>query len=409
MQTIITSKPTSTLIDNYGILRTRAVLGRVGVQLYFLNGESVRLLRPENEVRDSAASLSHQIVTLDHPSVEVTSDNTQELQKGLTGEAKYADGILSAPITVTSKDAIEKALTTHKQISCGYSATLRKESGVWVDEYGVHGHAGQSYEYDYVQTNIRGNHVALVERGRAGVIASLQLDTTQTNKEDLETQVFLDSANDFDIVNVNDKIMTKQFIFNDAVLTIAGDNADEIVKALNSQKESIKTLNDSLSSKSSDLTSLKDSLSAKSDEVSNLAGQLEALKVQLADAQTAKVEIETKLADAQSSTIGDSEISDRIAAWNQVLPVMQRDKADYKPNYSYSVAQIRAEYLKSKAPHLEQQLKDGNDAFIAGLWEGLKPGEESATTEDLRMTLDAADVTPKPTKQISRNRPISNK
>jgi len=407
MQVLITD-----LINKDGLLKTRATLSRVGIQKYLMGGEWVRILRTEDAVKASAPTFEGLPVTLNHPESFLDGATEDENIKGHGKSIKYRDGVVKGELTITDKDAVKQALDTHRYISLGYRATLVKDAGVWTDVYGVHGTINESYPYDYRQENIKGDHIALVEQPRAGAIASLQIDEIETAQTE-EEMCFTDSIDEIpQTINVtnNKKVMPKSFIWNDSILTLDSDNADDILKVLNSQKENIKSLNDSLSTTTTQLSDATASLSAKTDEVSNLAGQLEALKVQLADAQTAKTEIETKLADAQSSTLNDSEISERIATWNQVLPVMQRDKADYKPNYSYSVSQIRAEYLKSKAPHLEQQLKDGNDAFIAGLWEGLKPGEETATTsEDLRMTLDAADVTLKPTKQISRNRPITNK
>jgi hypothetical protein len=75
-------------------------------------------------------------------------------------------------VLITDERAIEDAEQGKTELSCGYSCDLDMTPGVMDGQH-----------YDAVQKNIRGNHVALVTRGRAGAEAALHLD-----KDDNETQ-----------------------------------------------------------------------------------------------------------------------------------------------------------------------------------------------------------------------------
>lgn len=77
--------------------------------------------------------------------------------QGVMSNPVYEDGALYADITIYSdklKDAIQN---NTKEISLGYFCKYRKEKGVYK------GHA-----YDYVQEDMSGNHLAIVENGRCG-------------------------------------------------------------------------------------------------------------------------------------------------------------------------------------------------------------------------------------------------
>lgn len=77
--------------------------------------------------------------------------------QGVISNPVYEDGVLYADIAVYSeslKDAIESG---KKELSLGYFCKYRKEEGVFDGE-----------EYDYVQEDMVGNHIALVEAGRCG-------------------------------------------------------------------------------------------------------------------------------------------------------------------------------------------------------------------------------------------------
>lgn len=77
--------------------------------------------------------------------------------QGVISNPQYEDGVLYADITVYSeglKDAIENG---KKELSLGYFCKFEKQPGTYEGE-----------NYDYIQTNMVGNHIALVDAGRCG-------------------------------------------------------------------------------------------------------------------------------------------------------------------------------------------------------------------------------------------------
>ncbi len=119
--------------------------------------EVVIVTREESEVfsPETLASFEGTIFTDEHPSDEVTTQNVQYLQRGFVkdvrrGSGADADKIL-ADIIVTDRATIGKIVDDGKrEISCGYKCEYVEQDG------------------KIYQKNIRGNHVALVDSGRAG-------------------------------------------------------------------------------------------------------------------------------------------------------------------------------------------------------------------------------------------------
>lgn len=118
----------------------------------------VTVYRPEEEVfsKETMSSFEGMPVTNDHPDTPngVTVDNVMYLGKGHCqnvhrGEGKERD-LLIADLVIKDKQTIQDILNGKREISCGYNYELCEEDG------------------KYVQRQIRGNHIAIVDRGRAG-------------------------------------------------------------------------------------------------------------------------------------------------------------------------------------------------------------------------------------------------
>ena len=190
--------PSNPKVDDNGYIRTEGIIARIGVQEYQQNGETIREFRPPEEVKKSAESFQRQPITLNHPPMLVNAENAANYSKGLSGEVDYENGLLEAELTITHKDAVEAATTSHKQLSNGYLCEVEDSSGTWTDEEGLVGEKGKQYQYDRIQKNIKGNHIALVKRARAGDVASLKLDEMNT-----ASAVRLDEADSFENVDNN--------------------------------------------------------------------------------------------------------------------------------------------------------------------------------------------------------------
>lgn len=139
-------------------------VARTGTQEYLpeelgISSDStyIEVLRPEEEVFSDAAIASFEgmPVTNDHPRDSVDIDNIRQLQKGHAHNIRRGTGeesdLLLADLIITDPYLIDLILNQNKrEISCGYNYELCEEDG------------------HYIQRQIRGNHVAVVDAGRAG-------------------------------------------------------------------------------------------------------------------------------------------------------------------------------------------------------------------------------------------------
>lgn len=136
-------------------------LTRVGVFDYQDNeGNIWGELRTADEVfaPQSLDSFKQCVVTNDHPASFVDVANVKDVQVGHVGTDVRRDGdFIRATITITDAKTIIAILAGKKELSCGYTAELVDAAG---EQDGKNFHA--------VQTNIRGNHLAIVDVGRAG-------------------------------------------------------------------------------------------------------------------------------------------------------------------------------------------------------------------------------------------------
>ena len=124
----------------------------------------ISVRRPAEEVFAPAclASFEGMPVTDGHPSAPegVTAENSRFLQKGHAHNVRRGaapeDDLLLADLIITEPHLIGEILDGKREISCGYNYVLCREGG------------------EYLQREIRGNHVAVVDAGRAGPRVSIR-------------------------------------------------------------------------------------------------------------------------------------------------------------------------------------------------------------------------------------------
>lgn len=158
-----------------GFLEMRARVGRAGLHDYRageiggppgLPAEApVRVYRPPAEVFDPAsmASFAGKPVTLGHPPAMVDSGTWRDVAVGHSGQGVVRDGDhVAADLVVTDAAAVARA-EGGSELSNGY----------WADFDFTPGLTPEGEPYDALQRNIRGNHIALVDRGRCGPSCAL--------------------------------------------------------------------------------------------------------------------------------------------------------------------------------------------------------------------------------------------
>lgn len=151
--------------DGYLVAEAKAV--RTGIQLY--TGDEVgkpemsvvRVYRPPESVFADASlqSFTHAPVTMDHPNDAVTAENWKDLAVGEVSTAAKRDGEwVYLPLILKDAAAIKGVEGGKRELSAGYVCEL-----VWGD-----GVTPDGQQFDAQQTNIKINHLAVVDRARAG-------------------------------------------------------------------------------------------------------------------------------------------------------------------------------------------------------------------------------------------------
>lgn len=186
-----------------GWIDITGVATRSGVLPYLNADGSERLeLRPEREVFDprSMASMVGVPFTNNHPDVALDVQNTQQHQVGTVLAVARRDNLLEARIRLTSAQVIQAVADGKVELSGGYSTEVVDEAGVTDD----------GERYDAIQTNIRYNHLALVDEARAGPVARLRLDRGDAVKKQANMLTIKIRDNQYQVrADALEKIMAK--------------------------------------------------------------------------------------------------------------------------------------------------------------------------------------------------------
>ena len=187
-----------------GFLEGAAAVTCTGVFRYLMPGGKVEnRFRPPEEVfnEESMDTLELATLTNGHPASGVSPENFQKVAVGSLGEEIENDAYnVYADITIKDAKAIADAKAGRTGLSCGYSAVLVTSGEV---SYPVMGYqedpadgvykvmeiGRQVYKvpgvingmpYDAIQTQIRYNHVALVDVPRGGDSLHMQFDGSES-------------------------------------------------------------------------------------------------------------------------------------------------------------------------------------------------------------------------------------
>ncbi|MDX0573753.1 DUF2213 domain-containing protein [Sinorhizobium medicae] len=174
---------------------------RTGIQLYAGHEvgrpemQVVTIYRPEEQVFDKASlgSYAHKPVTNDHPDEAVTADNWKALSVGQIGDEVARDGeFVRVPLIVMDGATISEIEGGKRELSAGYTCDLAWEPGTTP--------AGE--KYDAIQKDIRINHVAIVQRGRAGSEARIGDGAGKWGVSPVNTQIADERIPKMDLRNI---------------------------------------------------------------------------------------------------------------------------------------------------------------------------------------------------------------
>ena len=330
-----------------GFLKADAIVTRTGIFEYRNADGSVRLeLRDPKDVfnTDSLESMKMLPITNGHPAEKlVTSENAKVLQVGHTGESINADGsFVVTSLKVTDAKAIADIKSgKRRELSLGYTVDVIAEDGI---------HEGKPYTHK--QANIRYNHLAIVDRARAGSDARIHLDANDA--QEIETETYSQFIKERDMTDIALSNVTL-----DGIDYKAAPEVSNALKKAFSKIEAEKTRADGLAVESEKLKAERDDLKEK-----------------LEKAQAINVD-----------EMVQAGIKARLAVLEGVKKIMG-DKVDEIKVDGISEKEIRKAVLKAKCPAVEIEKK--SDVYVEARFDALL---EAALAEPMAKTRQAAAPT----------------
>ncbi|CCO11293.2 conserved hypothetical protein [Carnobacterium maltaromaticum LMA28] len=233
-----------------GYLTVKAPITRPGVFPYLTKDGAVEMQAklPEELFSDKTIkSANAKPVTDDHPHEAVTAKNFTKYSKGMTHtDARVENNTLVVSFTVTDSATIQKIKAGKRELSIGFSADVKDEKGNY-----------SGMNYDSVQRNMQVNHLAIVDKGRAGpevAILNDSVDFVMDSKKNKQNggnkmpQIIIDGS-EFEV----DTAVKSKF---DA-LSAQADAAETKAKGLDALQGERDALKEKLDAKEAEITELK--------------------------------------------------------------------------------------------------------------------------------------------------------
>ena len=369
-------------IDKYeltpeGYLRCWSTIARTGVQMYTDSDGSVRReYRPETEVAspESLASFAGKAITLEHPKVLLDSTNTKDYQIGFTGtEVVYDNGFVRAVMTITDQDAIERIMRGDvKEVSAGYRVNYEANAGV----------TDSGENYDGIQKEISGNHIAVVRRGRAGPQVKLHLDR-------------LDAADPSLITPLEEPSMTAKVNFDGAEFEVT----ESVALAITKEREDARMSYEDMKKKCDELQAAADSIKA------DMASMEEAMKAKQDSAEgraDALAEENTALKadlDSAKQVNVDGLVEERIALIDKARPSL--DSA-----FDFAGKSVREIMEASiKAVRGDSDLSVRSDDYVTAMFDAVVEAgsrDDSGTSELRKAVASIASPMTAPSSYVER-------
>lgn len=324
-----------------GFLRVPAYVTRTGVFTYKTGeGKTIREYRPASEVfsKESMDSLAGAPVTLKHPPQMLSPKNVKKYQVGYAIEKAKQDGDkISIALVVADEDAINAIEESGlREVSCGYYADSVPESGVF---------DGQAY--DFIQKNIRYNHIAIVEKGRAGSDVRIRLDAGDAVMDfDLEANPKDEIKKTSDDNKIEEEHKMETITINGKDFQCSPELKAAIIAELNKAKQS-----------EDELQKTKDSVTSLQTEKADLSKTHEATQAKLDVAneelkkRTDAAPDDKKIRELAKARMGLEKIATHI------LPKEQTEKLDTMED-----AQIKRAVILVDSP--TAQLEGKSDVYI---------------------------------------------
>ena len=367
-----------------GYLRVPVSATRTGVLTYRKgDGTVIRELRPKEEVfkKESMETLGGVPLTNRHPTELLNSKNTKQYAVGFTSDkVQQNDIFLETIATITDQDLIDEIEQGGlREVSCGYECELEEAPGEF---------DGQAY--DVIQRNIKYNHLAVVDKGRAGPQVRLKLDSSDAILENQCNNDKIENDQNKNQKVKGGKTMTKVMV-NGVEYEASEPLAGAIVAALEKAKTEMagaeKTAEDA-KAMADTMKSEKEKMEAKADA---LEKEVKELKEQKMDEKTilARVVARRKVEDLARKVLPETTKFDEMTDLQLKTEVLKTTCPEVKLDGKSEV------YVEARFDHILETHKDGADALAAALQKqnaSRIDGAKDSNSEEARIKSMKADA-----------------
>lgn len=206
-------------IDDDGFLNiTACPIAKPGVFPYrFSDGSELMEAKLPDDIfsPETVQSANSKPITNDHPSETVKPSNYKKYAVGMTHNDAQSDGRhLKVSMTVADQQTLDQIRDGKHELSIGFLANVDEKPG----EY-------QGAHYDAAQKNIKINHIAIVDRGRAGHDVNLFGDSAEMVQDDKKQN--------------GGSEMTKLMLDSGDTIELESDAADKVQAQLKAYKQQI--------------------------------------------------------------------------------------------------------------------------------------------------------------------------
>lgn len=313
-----------------GFLVVPGRVARTGIQQYLASelgltdrkpNELINVYRPAEEVfhPDSLASYDASDVTIEHPNEMVSADNYNSTSAGVVrGEATQDGDFVLANMIIKSKDAIDAVESGKVQLSAGYTALYDDTPGI----------TPEGEPYDFVQRDIKINHVALVDRARAGAQARLY---DNQGERAMKHKIILDSGSAIEIED-----STTATLVNDSIARL---------------KQAVKDMGTKAEKKQAEADMMKEELDMEKEKSSE-------------DSMSKRIELITKAKDAAIKVAGKTFACDsiNIPTIQRAALAMVRDSIDWADKSDVYVQAAFDMAEEKKAEDMEEDMEEEKGA-----------------------------------------------
>ena len=260
----------------------------------------VRVYRPPEVIFSDASlrSYTHKTLTNDHPSEGVSSKNWKSVTIGWTGDEAYQDADkrrVRVPMLMADQAAIDDVEAGKVEWSAGYSVAFDRASGV----------TPEGEAYDAIVTAQKINHIALVDKGRAGPDCRI-----------------IDRRSDAPNPIEGDRRMAEvKMTFDGLPFTVADATAEAVVGKI---------------------------ITARDNAVADLTASQAQVATLTTDAATAVAEIATLKQALEDAKVTPAQLRDAAAAYAKVLTDAKRIAPDLTFSDDATDAAIKAAVVNAK-------------------------------------------------------------